>query len=76
MSYRVHRFLCVLATVYETSKNDIFNFLQSIGTRQGAINVAEGTKQSVILASEAVQAEQINKASGKRRVECEKDLKV
>jgi len=40
-------------------------FYQYIGTRQGAINVAEGSKQSVILASEAVQAEQINKASGK-----------
>lgn len=35
-----------------------------IGSRQAAINVAEGLKQSTILQSEADRAEQINRASG------------
>ncbi len=34
------------------------------GTRQAAINVAEGSKQSTILASEAQKAQQINRALG------------
>ncbi|KAF9198399.1 hypothetical protein BGZ49_000787 [Haplosporangium sp. Z 27] len=38
--------------------------LDSEGSRQAAINVAEGLKQSTILQSEADRAEQINKASG------------
>ncbi|KAF9991972.1 hypothetical protein BGZ79_003693, partial [Entomortierella chlamydospora] len=38
--------------------------LDSEGSRQAAINVAEGLKQSTILQSEADKAEQINKASG------------
>ncbi|KAJ1340421.1 hypothetical protein BSLG_004940 [Batrachochytrium salamandrivorans] len=38
--------------------------LESEGSRQAAINVAEGHKQSVILESEAVQAKQINHAKG------------
>jgi regulator of protease activity HflC (stomatin/prohibitin superfamily) len=38
--------------------------LESEGSRQAAINVAEGHKQATILASEADKAEQINKASG------------
>jgi regulator of protease activity HflC (stomatin/prohibitin superfamily) len=38
--------------------------LESEGSRQAAINVAEGRKQATILASEADRAEQINKASG------------
>jgi regulator of protease activity HflC (stomatin/prohibitin superfamily) len=40
------------------------------GQRQAAINVAEGNKQSVILASEAEKAEQINKASGRQLKLC------
>lgn len=35
-----------------------------IGSRQAAINVAEGLKQSTILQSEADRAEQINRATG------------
>jgi len=38
--------------------------LESEGTRESAINVAEGQKQAQILASEAEKAEQINKAAG------------
>lgn len=38
--------------------------LESEGSRQAAINVAEGRKQATILASEADKAEQINRASG------------
>ncbi|EGF77693.1 hypothetical protein BATDEDRAFT_91349 [Batrachochytrium dendrobatidis JAM81] len=38
--------------------------LESEGSRQSAINVAEGQKQSVILESEAMQAKQINYAKG------------
>ncbi|KAG0315959.1 hypothetical protein BGZ97_007649 [Linnemannia gamsii] len=38
--------------------------LDSEGSRQAAINVAEGLKQSVILQSEANKAEQINQAAG------------
>ncbi|KAF9927521.1 hypothetical protein FBU30_003113 [Linnemannia zychae] len=38
--------------------------LDSEGSRQAAINVAEGKKQSVILQSEANKAEQINLAAG------------
>ena len=38
--------------------------LDSEGQRQSAINIAEGRKQSVILASEALRSEQINMASG------------
>ncbi|KAF9134060.1 hypothetical protein BGX30_012053 [Mortierella sp. GBA39] len=38
--------------------------LDSEGSRQAAINVAEGLKQSVILQSEANKAEQINQATG------------
>jgi len=38
--------------------------LESEGTRESAINVAEGQKQAEILASEAEKAEQINKAAG------------
>ncbi|KAG0324556.1 hypothetical protein BGZ99_001691 [Dissophora globulifera] len=38
--------------------------LDSEGSRQAAINVAEGHKQSTILQSEAHKAEQINKATG------------
>ncbi|KAF9176836.1 hypothetical protein BGZ51_009585 [Haplosporangium sp. Z 767] len=38
--------------------------LDSEGSRQAAINVAEGHKQSTILQSEADKAEQINKATG------------
>jgi len=34
------------------------------GERESAINVAEGKKQSQILASEAFKMEQINKATG------------
>ena len=36
----------------------------SPGDRASAINRAEGQRQSVILASEAVKMEQINKAKG------------
>uniref|UniRef100_A0A667WZ99 Stomatin-like protein 2, mitochondrial n=1 Tax=Myripristis murdjan TaxID=586833 RepID=A0A667WZ99_9TELE len=38
--------------------------LESEGTRESAINVAEGRKQAQILASEAERAEQINRAAG------------
>ncbi|KAF9153782.1 hypothetical protein BGX21_003471 [Mortierella sp. AD011] len=38
--------------------------LDSEGSRQAAINVAEGHKQSTILQSEADRAEQINRATG------------
>ena len=38
--------------------------LESEGTWELAINVAEGQKQVQILASEAEKAEQINKAAG------------
>ncbi|KAL1790016.1 stomatin 2, mitochondrial isoform X1 [Sigmodon hispidus] len=38
--------------------------LESEGTRESAINVAEGKKQAQILASEAEKAEQINQAAG------------
>ncbi|KAF9962217.1 hypothetical protein BGZ72_009295 [Mortierella alpina] len=38
--------------------------LDSEGSRQAAINVAEGHKQSTILQSEADKAEQINRATG------------
>ncbi|KAF9275785.1 hypothetical protein BGZ68_010520 [Mortierella alpina] len=38
--------------------------LDSEGSRQAAINVAEGLKQSTILQSEADKAQQINKATG------------
>lgn len=38
--------------------------LESEGTRESDINVAEGRKQAQILASEAQKAEQINKAAG------------
>ena len=36
-----------------------------VGERQAAINVAEGHKQSQILASEALKMEQINEAEGR-----------
>lgn len=39
--------------------------LESEGTRESAINVAEGQKQAQILASEGERAERINKAAGK-----------
>ncbi|KAG5462854.1 MAG: hypothetical protein BJ554DRAFT_3238, partial [Olpidium bornovanus] len=38
--------------------------LESEGSRQAAINVAEGRKQATILASEADKAEKINMATG------------
>ena len=38
--------------------------LESEGTREAHINVAEGHKQAQILASEAEKAEQINRAAG------------
>ncbi|KAI9138783.1 hypothetical protein BKA69DRAFT_1089996 [Paraphysoderma sedebokerense] len=38
--------------------------LQSEGTRQAEINIAEGKKQSVVLNSEAEKQERINKAKG------------
>ncbi|KAF1407149.1 Stomatin-like protein 2, mitochondrial, partial [Spheniscus magellanicus] len=40
--------------------------LESEGTWESAINVAEGQKQAQILASEAEEAEQINKAAGRK----------
>lgn len=39
--------------------------LESEGTRESDINVAEGRKQAQILASEGQRAEQINKAAGR-----------
>lgn len=38
--------------------------LESEGTRESAINIAEGYKQAQILASEGEKAEKINKAAG------------
>lgn len=38
--------------------------LESEGTREAAINVAEGRKQAQILASEGEKAERINQALG------------
>lgn len=38
--------------------------LESEGSRQSAINVAEGSKQATILASEADRLEKINRATG------------
>lgn len=39
--------------------------LESEGSREAAINVAEGRKRAQILASEGEKAEQINKAAGR-----------
>lgn len=42
----------------------LFLVLVVLGQREAAINVAEGKKQSQILASEARKMEQINTATG------------
>lgn len=41
-----------------------------LGVRESAINRAEGLRQSKILASEAMQIEQVNKARGKSAQQC------
>lgn len=48
------------------SENLVFVIYSCTGEREAAINVAEGKKQSQILASEARKMEQINLATGKQ----------
>ena len=46
---------------------NLFIIYSCTGEREAAINVAEGKKQSQILASEARKMEQINLATGKEQ---------
>jgi regulator of protease activity HflC (stomatin/prohibitin superfamily) len=51
-----------LSSIFTVSPSSLIPL--SLGDRASAINRAEGHRQSTILASEAVQMEQINQAKG------------
>ena len=63
-SYEKHRWVACV-TKFHRQPNSYTVHVTFIGERESAINVAEGKKQSQILASEAFKMEQINKAMGK-----------
>lgn len=74
--YILARFICSFSTrssvhalnsapvQVEAERRKRATVLESEGTREAAINVAEGCKQAQILASEGERAERINKATG------------